>query len=145
MNFVDLQKRSAFRLVLGRVFLAVAHRDRQAAKSHRLADRRFDFGDAGGDLVEPLQYRGRLGNHIRGRDRSNGKHEYRRGGRSQRAPGQEEEITQLQPPARLRTRASRAAIAASRSTNSRARSTTGTSIILPSTVTAPTPSASALS
>ena len=42
-------------------------------------------------------------------------------------------------------RASRAAIAASRSSSSRARSTTGTSIILPSTVTAPTPSASALS
>ena len=51
----------------------------------------------------------------------------------------------LSPYARLCTRASRAAMAASRSTNSRARSTTGTSIILPSTVTAPTPSVSALS
>ena len=41
--------------------------------------------------------------------------------------------------------ASRPAIASSRCSNSVARSTTGTSIILPSTVTAPTPSASALS
>src|SRR5207248_5402049 len=40
---------------------------------------------------------------------------------------------------------SRAAIAASRSSSNLARSTTGTSIILPSTVTAPTPSANALS
>src|SRR5215468_8135751 len=37
--------------------------------------------------------------------------------------------------------ASRAAMAASRSSKRRARSTTGTSIIFPSTVTAPTPSA----
>jgi hypothetical protein len=44
-----------------------------------------------------------------------------------------------------RFRASRAAIAASRSRRSLARSTTGTSIILPSTVTAPIPSASAVS
>src|SRR5215813_8921470 len=47
--------------------------------------------------------------------------------------------------AKPRILASRAAIAASRSRRRRARSTTGTSIILPSTVTAPTPSASALS
>jgi hypothetical protein len=51
------------------------------------------------------------------------------------------------PPERRRGRffASRSAITASRAKSSLARSTTGTSIILPSTVTAPTPSASALS
>jgi len=64
-RLVDLDKGGVLRPLLGRAAPAIAHDNRQIAESHRRADCRIELRHPRRRLVEPLQLRQRLGDHVR--------------------------------------------------------------------------------